>query len=281
MRFVSIFLLVVCLVFANSALALEVIRARYGTDRRYSDVSDIVQRYANQGVRSFYVNNETMRGDPDKGRKKFLTVEYVNRGRRYRDTVKEGTHFRFEGPLIPGGGDFHFPPGIPGRPVVEVTFNNESDVPIRIYSINEYGSYQWIGAIAPGRSLVAPATIGQELMITDTTGRTLERKTIRRPNERIVIGGGFFDPGDIRDDYYYGGGGGYVGNLRIQNTLRAPVHVYTVNIGRDWQYVESLPPGASSTFPTEPGRRWVVTDYSNRVLREVRAQPGSTVLRVP
>jgi hypothetical protein len=222
-----------------------------------------------------------MRGHPDRGKKKFLTVEYVNRGRRYRETAREGTHFRFEGPLVPGGGDFHFPPGIPGRPLVEVTVNNELRVPVRVYSIDEYGAHQWVGVIAPGRSLVAPATMGQEWWVTDTAGRTLERRTIRRSNEQIVIGGGFFKPGDIRDDYYYGGGGGYVGNLRIQNTLRVPVHVYTVNPGRDWQHVQSLPPGNSSTFPTEPGRRWIVTDYANRVLREARAQPGYTQLRVP
>jgi hypothetical protein len=271
-------------VLAQSSFALEVVRARYGSDRRYNDVSDIVQRYADQGVRSFYVNNESMRGDPDKGDKKFLTVEYVNRGRRYRETAKEGTNFRFEGPLVPGGDDFHFPGVPPGRPAAELTVDNESDDTVRVYSLNEWGSWQWVGSVRPGRSLVAPAVFGQEWRVTDERGRTVERATVRRSTQRVVVGGGIFPGGSgygNPDDYYYGGGGSYISRLTIQNAARSPLRVYTVNPGRDWQHVRDLPPGSSAAFSTEPGRKWLVTDYANRVVRGVRAEAGNSVLRIP
>ncbi len=269
------------LVSLQSSFGLDVVRARYGTAKRYNDVSDIVQRYADQGVRSFYVNNDSMRGDPHKGEKKFLTVEYVNRGRRYCETAREGTHFRFEGPIVHGGGDFHFNAPPVGRPLAELTVYNESDTTAHIYSLSEWGSWQWVGRVTPGRSLVAPAAIGQEWRATDQAGRTLDRTTIRRRNQRMVIGGGLFGGGTGPDDYYYGGGGGYVGRLTIENALRSPVCVYTVNPGRDWQFVTTLPPRGSQSFRTEPGRRWIVTDPDNRVIESIQAQPGNSLLRIP
>ncbi len=272
------------------AQALEVIRARYGTDRKGFDVSDIVQGYANRGVRSFYVNNASMGGDPEKAKKKELTVEYVNRGRRYRDSAKEGTHFQFQGPLLGGGGGYHFHQGIDGAERAELVIDNELSAPVTAYSLDRWGSWRWVGTIDPGRALAAPAYIGQQWRVTGPRGRTVEEITVRRRQQREVLreggiqlpfppvfgGGGYGRP----DDYYYGGGGAYVGTLTVQNTLRVPVRVYTINPGRDWQFVRVLRAGESGQFATEPRRRWIVTDLANRVLRSVEAEPGNALLRL-
>jgi hypothetical protein len=71
----------------------RIVRAVYGTHGRYVDVTEIVRRFARDGVR-FEVSNETFGVDPYKGRSKKLKVIYEVNGETSEKEYDEGDRVR-------------------------------------------------------------------------------------------------------------------------------------------------------------------------------------------
>jgi hypothetical protein len=76
---------------------LQIVRASYGADRQFVDVTNLLQRHIDNGNRlSMHINNDTMGVDPAPHLHKELRVQYVYNGDR-RDTV------------VPESGDLRIP----------------------------------------------------------------------------------------------------------------------------------------------------------------------------
>jgi hypothetical protein len=71
----------------------RIVRAVYGTHGRYVDVTEIVRRFARDGVR-FQVSNETFGVDPYKGHSKKLRVIYEDDGGTSEKEYDEGDRIR-------------------------------------------------------------------------------------------------------------------------------------------------------------------------------------------
>jgi hypothetical protein len=71
----------------------RIVRAVYGAHGRYVDVTDIVRRFARDGVR-FEVSNETFGVDPYKGHSKKLKVIYEDNGGTSEKEYDEGDRVR-------------------------------------------------------------------------------------------------------------------------------------------------------------------------------------------
>ena len=71
----------------------RIVRAVYGTHGRYIDVTEVVRRFAREGVR-FEVSNETFGVDPYKGRSKKIKVVYEENGETSEKEYDEGDRVR-------------------------------------------------------------------------------------------------------------------------------------------------------------------------------------------
>jgi hypothetical protein len=72
----------------------RIVRAVYGARGHYVDVTEIVQRFASDGIR-FHVSNETFGIDPYKGRTKHLRVTIVRPdGDEFERSWEEGDTVR-------------------------------------------------------------------------------------------------------------------------------------------------------------------------------------------
>jgi hypothetical protein len=67
-----------------------VIHARYGTQRQFVDVRDVVQAQLSLGQRALPVDNASMGGDPAPSLHKCLHISYQLNGRGYERWVPEG-----------------------------------------------------------------------------------------------------------------------------------------------------------------------------------------------
>jgi len=76
---------------------LQILRAIYsasGWHHQGADVTGRVQSLARYGTLNVLVNNNSMGGDPAPNKRKQLRVDYVVRGRRFTQTVREGDYLR-------------------------------------------------------------------------------------------------------------------------------------------------------------------------------------------
>jgi hypothetical protein len=76
---------------------LQILRATYsasGWHHQGMDVTGRIQSMARNGAINVVVNNNSMGGDPAPNKRKQLRVDYVVRGRRYSNTVREGDYLR-------------------------------------------------------------------------------------------------------------------------------------------------------------------------------------------
>ena len=72
----------------------RIVRALYGTRGRYADVTEIVRRFAREGIR-FEVSNETFGVDPYRGKGKHLRVTMVGHdGEEFERSWDEGDSVR-------------------------------------------------------------------------------------------------------------------------------------------------------------------------------------------
>lgn len=75
-------------------------------------------------------------------------------------------------------------------------------------------------------------------------------------------------------------GGGSEGQVRFVSQAATPVRVYLISQPGSRQFLANLPPGGRFSTPARPGQRFIVTDVSNRVLREIQAPPGGETVVV-
>jgi hypothetical protein len=74
---------------------IQIIRALYGAQSRYVDVTSLVRQLA-RDRRSFTVSNETFGVDPYQGRQKWLKISYLRGESRRDQEYKEGTEIRLQ-----------------------------------------------------------------------------------------------------------------------------------------------------------------------------------------
>ena len=70
--------------------SLQILRADYGADNRFADVTSLLSSRVRDGQLSLAVNNNTMGGDPADQHHKALSVWYVEDGRPANVVVSEG-----------------------------------------------------------------------------------------------------------------------------------------------------------------------------------------------
>lgn len=70
---------------------VQILRAYYGADGQFVNVTDAVRSYVNEGHVSVFVDNNAMGVDPAPGVHKYLRVLYVHHGERRNITVDEKT----------------------------------------------------------------------------------------------------------------------------------------------------------------------------------------------
>ena len=70
--------------------SLQILRADYGADNRFADVTALLSSRVRDGQLSLPVNNDTMGGDPADEHRKALSVWYVEDGRPANVVVSEG-----------------------------------------------------------------------------------------------------------------------------------------------------------------------------------------------
>lgn len=73
---------------------LRILRADYGADGQFADVTDALRSRIDDGRLNLRVDNYSLGIDPLPGRHKWLRVEYVYRGERRNVTVDEKTFLR-------------------------------------------------------------------------------------------------------------------------------------------------------------------------------------------
>lgn len=81
---------------------LQIIRAEYGADQQYANVTARLTRRIEGERLSLRVSNETMGGDPAEDRHKRLTVWYRYNGRTASATAEEGDYLN-----LPGDNDYY------------------------------------------------------------------------------------------------------------------------------------------------------------------------------
>jgi hypothetical protein len=74
--------------------SLRILRAYYGADGQFVNVTDAVRSYVDGGRLSVHVDNAAMGGDPLPGQRKRLRILYVFNGERRNVVVEEKTDLR-------------------------------------------------------------------------------------------------------------------------------------------------------------------------------------------
>ena len=77
---------------------LRIVKAEYGHDRRYTDVTDILRRATIRGRLDIVVANQTFGFDPAPAEVKTLRIEYVVNGQPMREEAPEKSRL-----LLPKG----------------------------------------------------------------------------------------------------------------------------------------------------------------------------------
>ncbi len=172
------------LITAQSAQALEVIRAFYGVGECWADVTGIVQDCVNRGDTRIRVTNRSMGGDPAPNIRKALYVEYQTRGQVLKASASENSWL-----VLRGGA----PEGSYGSPeggyagASEIRFRNRTGESLRVYTVNEYGQWQWVTILAPGARYATPSQRGQLFVVTNPYNEVIRRVQAGRGGETISI----------------------------------------------------------------------------------------------
>jgi hypothetical protein len=74
--------------------SLQILRAQYGADSRFFDVTKRLRQQIQNGQLNLRVTNDTMGGDPAVNRNKTLTVEHTFNGRTGQVVINEGDYLR-------------------------------------------------------------------------------------------------------------------------------------------------------------------------------------------
>ncbi len=219
-------LLLLFLGFAGMAAALDVRYAGYGLGKEGIEVTDLVRQRLARGQNRFFVSNQTFGADPSPGKRKYFYVEYFAGGEYRKQQAPEGATFVFpaEEPRRGGfgdrrgegredrrgdygrergdgdrderrdrsgrgdeggrrGGDGAYE----GRQGVQMRFVNRFDEAVRIYSLNEFGRWDWVASLPPGARIATPARRGQLFIVTSSANQELRRARAGEGPETMVI----------------------------------------------------------------------------------------------
>jgi hypothetical protein len=116
---------------------LRIIRARYGSGDRWSDVTAILQDQVRDGRLSLKVNNTNMGGDPAEERRKELRLEWEYRGQRQESLFLEGDFIDLPGDAADHDRDY-----------------DRSSQGLRIIRARWGGGNRWLDVTATLQSLV-------------------------------------------------------------------------------------------------------------------------------
>lgn len=261
-KFLPALVLLMC--FATSAFAdLDIRIARYGNTSNYRDVRHIVEAYVRTNTLSFQVNPRTMGGDPNPGREDLLYMEYRANGREYKGSVGDGGMFTFQG-IAGVRPPINLPilrPPPPSASPLRVV--NRSGSLVRVYSVDRYGRWSWADNLSSGTSFSAHAQVGQDWVVTDARNQVLEQHRIRTGDNTVTIHPRFVPPG-----------AGQMTRVRFENGNRRPLHLYHINRWGTWNWIASIETSGVYEATTRPGEQWVVTDRLNRIIEQVRIEPG-------
>ena len=111
---------------------LQILRAQYGADYRFRDVTDLLNSQIRNNQLSLRITNDSMGGDPAPDRSKTLTVTYVYNGQQGQTTVNEKDTLN-----LPGAGNGSFPGFGNQLQILRATWGapgRESDVTSRLQS---------------------------------------------------------------------------------------------------------------------------------------------------
>lgn len=62
-----------------------------------------------------------------------------------------------------------------GRPAAQMRFVNRYGEAVRIYSLNDFGRWEWVASLPPGARISTPARRGQFFIVTDGSNQELRR----------------------------------------------------------------------------------------------------------
>lgn len=86
-----------------AAQDLRIVKAEYGHDNRYADVTDMVRRASTRGRLDMVVANETFGFDPAPAELKTMRIEYLVNGQPMREEVPENTRLVLPRGSVLGG----------------------------------------------------------------------------------------------------------------------------------------------------------------------------------
>ena len=167
---------------------LEIKKALYGSETAYRDVRGILAAYARNKTLSFPVNARSMGGDPTRRQRDFLVVEYRANGRDFSDTVPEGTTFTFQGlpNVLRAKGFLPFLPP-PAPRATQLLIINRTNVPIRVYNIDRFGSWVWTADVLKGQTITLHGRVGEEWIAADIGARILSRARLSRADNTFAV----------------------------------------------------------------------------------------------
>lgn len=278
-RFLSLLAVLFVALTASAWADLEIKKARYGTTNKYVDVEHILEAYVRANTLSIPVNTRTMKADPNPRGKDYLFVVYRLDGREYTDTVEEGDVFTFKGlsnvrpirPPLP-----FLKPSIPS--IEQITVINRSGLPVRVYNIDRYNKWNWAANVRNGEKINLNAQIGQEWVAVDNASNVLARERISPDRNVLLVEPPYTPPSRPP----YPGGGFQGGNQRVkfENSGGRTVYVYNLDRWGNWTWKASLEPRGSYSASADLGETWILTDRSNRVIRQVVIDRGMSTVRV-
>ncbi len=238
------------------------------------DVTDVVQRYADRGVRSFPVTRTSLGGDPHRGFAKFLEVEYRNGRQVYRERVSENRHFTFSGPAR--GPVRVVPDLLPERGRTEVRFINRRHQPVHIYSVNQYGRWNWAALVRAGEDYSSPSSIGQEWVVATRRDEVLLRETARWRGNTFVI-----EPTRApTPDFCYPGTGHGPTSVEFINSTGERLTIYTIDQWGTWHFVRYLAHGDRSEVAAVPNQRFIIRDRGARIVADINASVRPSTVRL-
>ncbi len=261
MRF-RIFLLPLLLLFgaATSARAdLEIEKAKWVGDDKERDVRDVIRAYVRYNILSFRVTADAMGGKLNRKKDDVLEIEYRVNGKKFKDSVKDGRVFTFEGVsgVIPSRPYLGFIPQ-PVPTTASVRIVNQTPATVLVYGLDRYGRWVWMGDLASGRVFSDTGAVGQQWKVTDRLNQEIKSFTLRDGGTTVTLDA---PAGPTR--------------VRFENFNRYVLYVYKLDRWRNWEWVARLDPGATFSVNGISGETWIVIDGAGRTVRQFQVGPNT------
>jgi hypothetical protein len=280
------FLRIVVLLLAlavNAEARIEILKARYGSDASgYYDVRAVIDAYIRHNQLSFLISSESMGVRQQRGQRYQLKIEYNTDGEVFRDTVRDGDVFTFQGgrgfnPLKPLLGLSLFLPPPPSTATIEII--NQRALPVSVYSLDRFRTWTWNADVQPGQSFVATATVGQNWKIIEDRegGTVLSSVIVERGGNRVTLAGneerrGRFAPLPASRSRMQERDPG----VAFENRYGTAVWLWKYSPRQEkFVLIADIAPGDEFREPSTADDSWIATDHQNRpVTSRFGVKPG-------